>query len=436
MIAACPAEGALQWWDALADPNGTAGLSTLYPLPQEHSAYRGNRRIAEGYKVLEGTVPQMSAQFTSGTYRITRFYVPFAGKTPSPGSDTHIALPQTDAEAHPWGLDFSPLFSNPAILPMPMAALGTQNTLWRLTPDGTHPALNRKHAPTAPSCGNKALIDASGPNSKMDEGPEYTHRYCAIEYDAATECTRADGTPWSGAEVGQVLLNCPSVTVAAQCGNNGFIDGINDSVRPCFTDSGPRFETTYQLGIGPVGGPRDEAGRWSRTLGRHLTLPQRAYYVFANTSALPDASWALAFTPGAGGTQNVMMGLKLPPYPEKEASENLATFWPVSREVKSVPPFTDTVVAEFGYDPQFRCTSRQEACVSVTGGSSPQGVNEKTPFFWAGEAYTGVPCTAGCHVTIPAIPQRVLYYRLKYRAADGRVIVTGKPETAVSGTWE
>jgi hypothetical protein len=435
MTASCPAEGAVQWWDVLADPSGTAGYSTLYPMPQQHSATRGSRRITEGYKILEGTIPQMSAQFVNGTYRTASFYVPFAGKTPNPGTDTHVSLPQSDAVAHPWGLDFAPLYANPAILPMPMASLGTQSTLWRLTPDGTHPALNRKYAPTAPACGNKALIDASGPNSKMDEGVSYAGRYCAIDYDAATECTKADGTPWSGASVGQVLLNCPSVTMAAQCGNYGYADGINDAIRPCFADSGPRYETTYQVGIGPVGGANDAAGRWSRTLGRHLTLPQRAYYVYANTSALPDASWALAFTPGAGGTQNVIMGLKLPPYP-RETSENLATFVPISRQVSSVPPFTDNVVVEFGYDPQFRCGSRQETCVSVTGGSSPQGVNEKAPFFWAGESYTGVPCTAGCYVTVPAIPQRVVYYRLVYRASNGSVIRVGKTETAVSGSWE
>ncbi|HOK48381.1 MAG TPA: hypothetical protein PLK67_20720, partial [Bryobacteraceae bacterium] len=61
---------------------------------------------------------------------------------------------------------------------------------------------------------------------------------------------------------------------------------------------------------------------------------------------------------------------------------------------------------------------------------------EKQPFFWAGESYSGIPCTNGCHVTVPAIPQRVVYYRLIYRAADGKVLKVGKTETAVSGTPE
>jgi len=436
MIMWCPAEGSVQWWDVMADPAGTSGYAALYPLPQDHGAMGGNRRISEGYRVLEGTIPEMSAQYKSGKYRTLGYYVPFAGKTANTGSDTHVSLPQQDVEAHPWALDFSPLYANPAIPPMEMSALGTQGTLWRLTPDSTHPALSRKHAPTAASCGNKVLIDVSGPNSKMDEGPEYAHRYCVIEYDPNTECTKEDGTPWSGAAVGQVLLNCPSVTVPAQCGTNGFADGINDSIRPCIVDAGPRFETTYQIGLGPVGGPNDRMGRWSRTLSRHLTLPQRAYYPYANTMALPDASWALAFTPGAGGTQNVIVGLKLPPYPRQESTENLATFVPIQREVSSTPPFTDNVIVEFGYDPEFRCGSRQEKCVSVTGGKVPQPVNEKQPFFWAGESYSGIPCTNGCHVTVPAIPQRVVYYRLIYRAADGKVLKVGKTETAVSGTPE
>jgi hypothetical protein len=83
------------------------------------------------------------------------------------------------------------------------------------------------------------------------------------------------------------------------------------------------------------------------------------------------------------------------------------------------------VAVEFGYaengDPgSFYCTSRQESCVAVSGAISPS-----TPFFYEqSETYSGAACSAGCTVAIPALSQRVLYYRWKYRDAFGKVIAT------------
>ncbi|MDQ6665641.1 MAG: hypothetical protein M3Z23_14765, partial [Acidobacteriota bacterium] len=35
---------------------------------------------------------------------------------------------------------------------------------------------------------------------------------------------------------------------------------------------------------------------------------------------------------------------------------------------------------------------------------------------------TGVPCSSGCTITVPAIPQHVLYGRILYRNAGGTVV--------------
>jgi hypothetical protein len=120
------------------------------------------------------------------------------------------------------------------------------------------------------------------------------------------------------------------------------------------------------------------------------------------------------------------MAVKIPSYGPAD-SVNRGTFVPVPVQVASPPAGTDNAVVEFGYDPGFNCTSRQEACVAVSS-----AISETTPFYWTGESYTGQTCTLGCTVTIPALPQRVLYYRTKYRRTDGTVVATGSTQvTAV-----
>jgi hypothetical protein len=91
------------------------------------------------------------------------------------------------------------------------------------------------------------------------------------------------------------------------------------------------------------------------------------------------------------------------------------------------------VIVEFGYaengDPgSFYCTSRRESCVAASG-----AVSSSTPFFYEEtETYSGSSCSAGCSVAIPALSQRVLYYRWKYRDALGKVIATSGIRAAVT----
>jgi hypothetical protein len=91
------------------------------------------------------------------------------------------------------------------------------------------------------------------------------------------------------------------------------------------------------------------------------------------------------------------------------------------------------VIVEFGYaengDPgSFNCTSRRESCVAVSG-----AVNSSTPFFYEQtETYSGAPCASGCTVAIPALSQRILYYRWKYRDAFGNAIATSEIRAAAT----
>jgi len=409
---------AMMFWDYAQSPAG-ADATKMFIIESSHYMQKFDRRVNEGYLLTEGTPPEMAAQYANQTGRKLAFDPAFAGKLGNPGSDTHPSMGQSDPSLT-FQLDQSPLYASPWRGNEAITTISAP--LYRMTP-----GLNRKYFPTMAFCGSRPLVDVSGPGSKIANGAGDSYKYCVIERDAATECTDGSGNPYAGAAVGQALFNCPYLTsTTSGCGS--MTEGTNDSIHACIADANARFDTAYQLGIGPVKDGDDKQGRWSRTLSRMLGYPHRQSF-YQNITALPDASWAVGFTALAGGTENILLGVKLPPYPADDGPASAGTFTPVPVHVSTTPPpGTDNVVVEFGYDPDFHCTSRGEACVSATGGAAEQPVNEALPFYWAGEAYTGVPCSNGCTVTIPALSQRVLYYRVKYRAANGSVVGAGRTE--------
>ena len=106
-------------------------------------------------------------------------------------------------------------------------------------------------------------------------------------------------------------------------------------------------------------------------------------------------------------------------------SVDRGTFVPVAVQLGSVPAGTNNVIVQFGYNPSFYCTSRQEECIA-----NQSTINEATPFYWASESYIGLACASGCTVAIPAISQRVVYYRVQYRDESGRVITAAATAVA------
>jgi hypothetical protein len=123
----------------------------------------------------------------------------------------------------------------------------------------------------------------------------------------------------------------------------------------------------------------------------------------------------------------------LPPYP---ASDGVARFTFLPVPVAIDPPAglpAQSVIVEFGYaengSPEsYYCTSRQETCVAASG-----GINQTAPFYFEqSETYSGVPCATGCTVTVPALSQRVLYYRWKYLSGSGQVVSSSQVHVVVT----
>jgi len=111
----------------------------------------------------------------------------------------------------------------------------------------------------------------------------------------------------------------------------------------------------------------------------------------------------------------------LPPSWPGITSRSYETFAVIESRVAGVPVGTSTALAEFGYGPSFYCNvNRDAACFSESA-----TLSTSTPYMLAGETVTGVSCASGCTITIPALRNRVLYWRWKFRNAGGTVIHTG-----------
>jgi hypothetical protein len=145
--------------------------------------------------------------------------------------------------------------------------------------------------------------------------------------------------------------------------------------------------------------------------------------VYWNGQASPNGGFIFSQVRWLDGIRHEDIISRIPPYPSVDTIAR-NSFVPV--EV-SARPLSEAGIAnavvEFGYsddgDPgNLFCTSRQETCVATES-----TVNTANPFFYAeSESYTGADCAFGCSITIPALSQRVLYYRWKYRDAGGQVI--------------
>jgi hypothetical protein len=332
----------------------------------------------------------------------------------------HTSAAQDDAP-QAWFLDARPASSiGPNLADQATLVSGQLYKFASVTTDGdnltqiggpTAGGVNRKQQATMAFCGTQPLLDVSSAatgnaisNSSVD-----SYHYCVARN--AGECR-------SGASQGDIYVNCPYTTPRAD-GTYG-CSFTNDI---CLYNTGAYLNAIGQIGYQAT----DVDGKPGRILTKGL-IRERLNDVNQNVRTLPDASWLLFRTIALSGVEDAIMVGKLPPFPGQD-SVSRGTFVPVTLNL--TPPAglgVNNAVVEFGYmengsPAQFHCTTRQETCVAVSAkiGSDP--------FLFASEGTGGVesglsgsPCAGGCSVAIPGLPQRVLYYRVRYRDANNRVL--------------
>jgi hypothetical protein len=262
--------------------------------------------------------------------------------------------------------------------------------------------LNRKLLPTAASSGAHPLIDVSGPSSSISDAAVDSYKYCV---------PRVNGECRPGSVVGEVYVNAPAV-IYPYCygaGVTGQTSPLNDICidnMPAVGQGLVQFSTLQS----------DPSGQFQRILVKAMSGRLKYTSGFANARPLPDNSWILYQANYLDSARREIYMAKLPPFPTPDGV-NRSSF--VALPLNLQPPSglgVNNALVQFGYQEYSgNCTTRNEACLVSAPTIGP------VPFQFAGENPQGAPCSSGCTIEIPAVSQRVVYYKVIYRDASNNV---------------
>lgn len=254
--------------------------------------------------------------------------------------------------------------------------------------------------------GRYLLKDISGPASAIGDADEW--RFC-VAYRAG-ECRADSGTY-------DVYVNVPRASMKAACLVNTY--ALN---YPCFTTpfGFGAWAIQYRFTLD------DPGGTHYRRLTMGFTGPGRQYQ-FSSIHASPEGRWAFLNSGWVDGVRPEAMMVKLPPPPVDDGVDR-SSYLPVRVNIAPDASATRARVrfgyAENGPVSAFFCTSRQEACVTD---------DQVAPFAYEKvDALTPAACSAGCTLQIPALPGRVVYYRVERLDDDGNVLSTDGTQAAVA----
>jgi hypothetical protein len=262
--------------------------------------------------------------------------------------------------------------------------------------------LNRKIYATAASAGPHPLIDVSGPASNIAAAVLYT--FCV---------TRVAGECYTGSSVGQIYVNAPGIVFPWCYGNPTDGQSSPQDNDLCVTNSTPVGQAGLQLST--LG--NDPLATFQRVLTRTMNGATHETSGFASIHVLPDNSWAMfQGNYNDGISRNDYMAMMPPFPPASSVARNAFVTVPIAVKPPAGASVNNAIV-QFGYQEYgSNCTTRADACIAnaATIGA--------VPFFYASEAPAGLPCSAGCTISVPAISQRVLYYKVEYRNASNTVL--------------
>ena len=426
-----PCSTAVAYWNFTQDPQGLNrnGSTVRRPAGDPAGGHGSTRPGLEVYSVAsidcptydgdaftcygvrQGSVPDVLTATQSTVSNNPAFSGRVGLGTPN-SVDAHPSVPLfagvTDMSQRNWFLDarpqlgdssFSGSFGNPAAR--------ISGNLYRFAPS-QFSRLRRKILPTMASCGTQPLKDVSGPASVITDSKESAYTYCAVERDG--EC-------YQESTAGEVYFNCPQIS-RPYCQYWGIGNAFPDMRDVCIGDNGAYTQAITQTGIHENGVPGSS--------GRVLTYGLSRYRladVFWNAKSTPDAKWILFRSMWTQGLQTSVFMAKLPPLPQADGVKR-NDFLPMTLWLEPPPDMgIDNAVVEFGYNEQFHCTSRQEACV--------KGTQSGNDYSFGLDGVAGVSCAGSCEVTLPVIPNRVVYYRARYRDVDNNEVIVTDPGAGV-----
>jgi hypothetical protein len=393
-------------WDSVADPHGTgAGVVVDTIAPFSHGSYsETNAAGADGngqHLILKvGTNPGMYLARSPKANPLLD--PPFAGIFPASLIQTLESYTGI-GPVHPTGSD-----GNFVVETRPFEG-GAYNTYRAVTGQlfevGIHKGwgdydakkLSGVLAIGGGTTFTHPLLEISGPHSKIGGTSADSYKFCYTLFGG--ECH-------AGSVSGEFYVNVPNASPGC------------DRARPnsiCVAPLGALAQKVTQIRW-------DDSRSW-----RPITTSFRKFGVGAsywNARVLPGGTHLLTFSDGDNDLGTVLL-VKLPPSGPPDNIDR-STFVPVPIAVPAGPIGSTNAVIRFGYRENgpvnaFHCTMRAEPCVAVTG-----NVNITDPFkFETSESYSGIPCSAGCRITIPLLPQRIVYFQPVYRDSANKILAVG-----------
>ena len=269
-------------------------------------------------------------------------------------------------------------------------------SLYKIPAANAYIAHDKRRRATAVWSGMYNFQDVSG-KGPLTGGPLDNYKYCSIDYPGAT-CGQANEV------VGDVFMNIPQATI------DGASGGAYDYNRPNAVPLGQEPLAVLQYDFTQLtSGTLENLGRWERRLTTGFAR-YNGQNTYSNAKVIARSN-LLLFSCGTPNLQRIE-DLCLAKMPADTPSTTLAPgndFVPMNILVQGGQ--VQYAEVQFGYaengpPDQFFCTSRQEACNT----SSPAG----TLFNWEGEPRVLTSCASGCVLHFPALPDRVVYYRLRW----------------------
>lgn len=299
---------------------------------------------------------------------------------------------------------------------------GTGNTnLWKCT--AAHSVLYKGAAVMVFDSGIYPLVDVSGHGSIISDSNPFS--FC-IPY-AANEC--------------QSGSSASNTTVYVDDAN------ITSSYTTCtFSGTGAAQDYTYygigqnnqgQICVGQLPQMMDGVQAEAMTgngsnLGSYFTVLSDGLVPFGRYSGLATAHTfeslndvMLDSNDGGelGGVRDPREELwlaQVPPYTPVSTPGYDFNWVPVT--IPTPPSTLGVSTAEilFGYDQNFYCTSRQEAC-----GAHNTSVTTSDPFdFESTDSITRPTCSSGCTIMVPKIPGRLAYYEIRLYSSTNTIVST------------
>jgi hypothetical protein len=444
-------------WDFVNDPHGQAAYS--WP-PYDHASQRSHVSIGDTTDptfYLQDPQASYGANFNDvSLYPDSWSSFPHFQNTFSPADYAEVCQPHlsynNEPNADPIAFDVKPCWffssgssgnaTNPSGHLFKFTSTSTDgDNLTHLSGAASTDVIARKLVTTMAIAGNQPLIDISGQNSVIDGTSAHNWHYCVAR--RAGECV---ATPASA--MGDIYVNWPypyvfdvgGVGPAPNPPNNCTNGDSNCGIT--FTNTGFNTNNVSEIKFIPGG---TTYGRLSRIVTFGL-VRYRMQNSQGNVHTLPDHSWVIVQGSASLGQWSDQPWLlaKLPSEPLPDGFDR-TNFIPTAVSVAAgqLPGGTTNVISRFGYaengtTTQGFCTSRQEECIANYSGAVPtvpfSFPTDGSPTTEAGVA--GLACVSGCTLTIPAVPQRVLYHQEVYRNASNAVLGTSNWTATIPDTLQ